>query len=87
LATGANFINILWAPFSYERLLAAFFYLLFDFVIFGANFLYEKRPHKMLMKLTPALLFGNTSMSNEKSQTGKKKLRVFYTKELELLLP
>ncbi len=52
ISQGANFINVLLAPFLYESLLAAFFYLLFWLWIFGANFWYQKRVRKTLMKLT-----------------------------------
>jgi len=30
-----------------------------SFVVFGAKILYEKRVHKMLMKLTPVVIFTN----------------------------
>ncbi len=57
--TGVNFINVLCAPFLYDSLWAAFFYLLFGFEFFGANFLYKNCMHKTLMNLTTGHLFNN----------------------------
>jgi len=53
LSPGVNFINILCTDFSYEILVPKVTKLAFGFEILAPNILYEKRAHKMLMKLTP----------------------------------
>ncbi len=52
VAPGVNFINVLCMPFCSKVFGQLFFYLRFGFVTFVANFLFEKRAHKTLMKLT-----------------------------------
>ncbi len=53
LRPGVNFINIVRAPFSYESLCAAFFYLHVTREKLPKKILYEKGAPKTLMKLTP----------------------------------
>jgi len=58
LKAGVNFINIVWARFSYKNALCSFSLVVFWLLQknFGKKALsYEKRAHKMLMKLTTAL--------------------------------
>ncbi len=54
LTPGVNFINILFATFSYESVLLQLFssYRQFAFVIFWCKNIDAKAAHKMLMKLT-----------------------------------
>ncbi len=51
-----NFTNILQTAFSYQSSLPPFMCLQFGFVIFWRKDFGAKAAHKMLVKLTPALL-------------------------------
>jgi len=54
---GVNFINILRAHFSYKIELSSFSLVTFGFVIFWIQNIVTKFAHKMLMELTPGVLF------------------------------